>query len=145
MRGSLIYGAVGGLTFGALYSSAPTSVLALAIAAVGVHMAWGARLCWRRTGLPLTSSAIAFGALVMGIAAVCTAGGHRFFLDWPPGWLGAAIVAWGGGMSCILAEPRVHPREWAAWKRYMSDMSALDILLGRHFPDLRRIDDSRVS
>lgn len=100
------------------------------------QLTWGTTLCWRRTGLPFATGAIAAPAGTSGMLAVLAAAGHVF-----PNLPTASWVLVGAGFLSapllFLIESRVHRAKWMQWKQYMERKNAWDILTGQHIPELR--------
>jgi hypothetical protein len=100
------------------------------------QLTWGAALCWRRTGLPFATGAMAIAGATSGMLAALAAAG-RVFPDLPRAWwplVGAGLLL---GPLLLLIESRLHRAKWIQWKRYMERKSAWEILMGRHIPELR--------
>ena len=137
MRGSSIYGfflGVGALLFIRMAPQPFGSILWWGFFAG--QLTWGAALCWRRTGLPFATAAMAEGAAASGMLAALAAAGH-VFPDLPRGWwapVGAALLS---GPLLLLTESRVHRAKWIQWRQYMEPKNAWDILVGRHIPESR--------
>jgi hypothetical protein len=110
--------------------------------AFAVQLAWAALLTWRRTGLPFASAAMLISAAGMMMFAVLGVS-VRVVPSMSTGAamaLGALIVT---GPLCLLAESRVHPKEWAEWKGHMEQATLWEMLTGRHIPDLRHVQHGR--
>jgi hypothetical protein len=101
-----------------------------------VQLAWIARVCWCRTGLPCAAAAMALASTASAIVAVLAWEGHRAN-SIPLSWLIPLAVVAGAAPLCLLIESRLHRPEWAAWRDYEEDKSLWDFLTGRHIPDLR--------
>lgn len=100
------------------------------------QLTWGAALCWRRTGLPFATAAMAAAATTSGLLAALAAAGH-VFPDLPAAWwapVGAGLLS---GPLLFLIESRVHRAKWMQWKEYMERKNAWEIFTGRHIPDMR--------
>jgi hypothetical protein len=100
------------------------------------QLTWCAALCWRRTGLPFATGAMAAAAGSSGVLAVFGAAGHVF-----PDLSRASWVLVDAGLLCALlllvVESRVHRAKWTQWKQFMERTSAWDIVTGRHIPEMR--------
>jgi hypothetical protein len=100
------------------------------------QLTWGAALCWRRTGLPFATAAMAIAAATSGILAALAAAGH-VFPDLPRAWWAPVGTGLLSGPLFFLIESRVHRAKWMQWKQYMEPKNAWEILMGRHIPELR--------
>lgn len=103
---------------------------------VSVQLSWGAVTCWRRTGLPFATAAMAAGAVMSICLGVLAAMGHPFPDLAPVSWVlfcGGAVV----GPLFLLIESRVNRDKWQQWARHMEHRNVWDILTWRHIPFLR--------
>jgi hypothetical protein len=137
MVASALYGLLIGIAFVLFTQVAPQPTGSIVFwGVVAVQLAWGAVACWRRTGLPFATSAMAIGAAMSACLAVLAATG-RIFPDlsrglWVPVGIGLAI-----GPLFLLIESRVNRAKWREWAHYMERKNVWDILTARHIPDLR--------
>ena len=79
MRGAAVYGFIVGLVVLFLSRIAPQpagSVIWWSVLAV--QLTWGSTRCWRRTGLPFASAAMAIGAAASALLAVLATQGRVF-------------------------------------------------------------------
>lgn len=137
MWGSILYGfflGVGALLFIQAAPQPAGSLLWWGFFAC--QLTWGAALCWRRTGLPFATGAMAIAAATAGTLAALAAAGHTF-PDLPRPWWGPVAAGLLAGPLLLMVESRVHHAKWKQWKEYMERKNAWDILLGRHIPNLR--------
>jgi hypothetical protein len=137
MLGSVMYGALLGLGFLLLTRLAPQPVGSLAWwLLVAVQLSWGASITWRRTKLAFATGAMLAGAAGATVVVCAILFGHEF-PRLPIRW---AVPVYGlmvAGPLCLFIESRAHRGDWLLWEKHMEDKTALDILLGRHIPDLR--------
>jgi len=137
MKGAAVYGFFWGLGAVFLTRIAPQpagSVIWWGVLAV--QLTWGATRCWRRTGLPFASAAMAIGAAGSALLAVLATQG-RVFPNLPLQWwvpIGVLLIS---APLCLGVESVVHREQWERWRAYMEHMTAWDIIAGRHFPRLR--------
>ena len=138
MSGSALYGAIMGLasTLLALIAPQPAGSIIWWTFLAG-QLTWGAAVCWRRTGLPFATAAMAIAAATSAFLAALAATG-QVFPDLPLGWW----IPVGFGMLsvplCLLLESRVHRAKWIRWRACnMERKNAWDILTVRHIPHLR--------
>src|SRR5688572_2360927 len=75
------------------------------------QLTWGAALCWRRTGLPFATAAMALAAATSATLAALAAAGH-VFPDLPSRW-------WVPVSACLVSDPllfllesRIHRSKW---------------------------------
>jgi hypothetical protein len=136
MNGSAVYGLIGGFLFVVMtrVGPQPTGSVVFFTLSAG-HLMWGAAICWRRTRLPLATTAMIIGAITFTVFATLAAFG-TVFPDFPPGWWPPIVLGMVAGPLCLLAESRLHRRQWTEWRDYMADKSAWDILMARHIPTL---------
>jgi hypothetical protein len=143
MLGSLMYGCVLALGFFVATKIAPQpagSVLWWSVLTIQLGIA--ARSCWRRTGLPFVTAAMAIAAASCSLLATLAAAG-MVYPDVPAGWwplVGAGMVA---VPSLLLIESRVNRDRWRQWRAFMQRSTAWDILRGRHIPELREPSRAR--
>jgi hypothetical protein len=137
MVGSVVYGLVLAVAFVLFCRAAPqpggSTVFWCALA---LHLSFIATITWVRTRLPLATAAMGFGSAGAALSAVSAMRGQVFPLlplEWALPVYGLAIAA----PVCLLIESRVHRRQWELWRAHMDQMSALDILRGRHIPALK--------
>ncbi len=101
-----------------------------------LQLTWGSAVCWRRTGLPFATAAMAIGAVTSGLLTVLAAFGNVFpdlpFRWWVP--VGFGLVS---APVCLFAESRVHRAKWNQCVDYMERKNAWDIFTVRHIPNLR--------
>jgi xanthine/uracil permease len=137
MPASALYGLFVGTAFFLLNRVAPQPLgLVIWWSFWAVQLALLATACWRRTGLPFATAAMATGAVFSGLLAVL-AGTARIFPDLTHGWWVVVSVGLILAPLCLAVESRVHRSEWAIWWQHMEGMTAWDIFLGRHIPPLR--------
>jgi hypothetical protein len=136
MWGSVIYGVLLGLGFFLLTRLAPQPAGSLAWwLLVAVQLSWAASITWRRTKLPFATGAMLAGAAGATLIFCAILSGHEFH-RLPIRW---AVPVYGLMVAiplCLLIESRAHHANWLLWKKHMEHKTALDILLGRHIPDL---------
>ncbi len=104
--------------------------------AVAVQLTWGASLCWRRTGLPFATAAMAIGAATSACLVALAASGH-VFPDLPVTWwlpVGAGLLS---GPFCFFVESRVNRAKWIQWRAHVERSSVWAMFIGRHIPNLR--------
>lgn len=137
MAGAGLYGVLVGLVFVGFAGVAPQptgSVLFWTVLAV--QLAYGAAICWRRTGLPFATAAMTLGSAVsVWLALLATTG--RVFPDLTVGEWFVAAIGIGVPPVLLLIESRVNRSRWQEWAHYMEHKSAWDIATGRHIPRLR--------
>lgn len=137
MFGSLMYGLFLGLSFVVLYQVAPQPGGALVWWSLNaVQLIRGAQMTWRRTRLPFATGAMLAAAVASVLICWATILGHHF--PWLPlRWAVPVYALAATGPLCFVIESRVHRRQWRAWGTFMEDKGFVDVLLGRHIPDLR--------
>jgi hypothetical protein len=106
-----------------------------------VQLAWAARVCWRRTGLPYATAAMGEGAVVSAMFAILAANGHVFPNISAAYWVVVAIGL-AAGPLLLWVESRKNPERWRAWKNYMERVSLWDVVTMRHIPKLRSREGS---
>ena len=87
------------------------------------QLTWGAAFCWRRTGLPFATGAMAIAGATSAVLAALAAAGH-VFADLPLAWwapVGAGLLS---APLLFLIESRVHRTKWTQWKQYMQRKNA---------------------
>jgi hypothetical protein len=136
--GSGLYGALLGLIIVVLMKFAPQPAGAIIFwSLICIQLAWGALMCWRRTGLPFASAAMINGSVMSVGLVVLALIGQPFPHLAPASWVlvgcGAAI-----GPLFLLIESRVNQVKWQEWKRHMEHQTVWQIATGRHIPDLRK-------
>lgn len=137
MAGSAMYGLLLGAGFYVLTQAAPQPAGALTWwALLAAQLSWGTSVTWRRTRLPFATAAMALGAVGAALMVCATAVGYEL-TSLPLAWAGPVYGLMVSGALCLLTESRAHPDDWQRWAGYMEHANALDILLGRHIPDLR--------
>ena len=100
------------------------------------QLTWAAVICWRRTGLLLSTVAMGEAAVLLACFAVLAAKG-RVFPDIPaPVWVLVGISTVSGPVLFAI-ESRVNRAKWQEWRHYMDRMSLWDLLRFRHIPHLR--------
>jgi hypothetical protein len=136
MLGSAMYGLLLGLGFFLLARLAPQPAGSLVWwLLVAGQLAWVASITWRRTKLPFITGAMLIGAAGATLVFCATLSGHEF--PWLP--IRWAVPVYGlmvAGPLCLFIESRANRGDWLLWKKHMEHKTALDILLGRHIPDL---------
>ncbi|BCS33242.1 hypothetical protein TBR22_A24690 [Luteitalea sp. TBR-22] len=141
MIGSLMYGCVIGLGFFLATKVAPQPTGSVIWwSALTIQLGIGARLCWRRTGLPFVTAAMAIAAASCALLATLAAAG-MVYPDLPAAWwplIGASMVA---SPSLALVESRVNRAKWDRWRVSSQRCSLWDILRGRHIPNLRQASE----
>lgn len=104
--------------------------------ATAIQLGIGARVCWRRTGLPFASAAMANGAMLAACLVILAFMGQPF-----PNLAPASWVLFGSGALMgpifLWIESRVHQTKWAEWRRHMENKGVWDVLMFRHLPHLR--------
>ena len=143
MVGSLMYGCVLGLGFFLATTIAPQPAGSGIWCSVLIQLGIGARLCWRRTGLPFITAAMAVAAANSALLATLAAAG-RIYPEIPVAWwplVGAGMVA---SPSLALVESRVNRARWNQWRVSTQRCSLWDILRGRHIPNLRHSPEDAV-
>jgi hypothetical protein len=137
MWGSAAYGLFMGVAFVLLGEVAPQPVGSIVLwGALAGQLTWGTGVCWRRTGLPFATAAMAIGAATAGLLTVLAASGN-VFPDLPLGWWVPVGFGLFSGPACLFVESRIHRAEWKRWRDYMEPKNAWDIFTGRHIPNLR--------
>lgn len=137
MWGSVLYGlflGVGALLFMQVAPQPAGSLLWWGFFAG--QLTWGAALCWRRTGLPFATAAMAIAAATAGMLVALAPVGHTF-PDLPSTWWAPVAAGLLAAPLLLMVESRVHRAKWKQWKQYMERKNAWDILVGRHIPNLR--------
>jgi hypothetical protein len=137
MLGSAVYGFFLGLGAVLFMQAAPQPIGSIVWwGFFAGQLTWGAMLCWRRTGLPFATGAMAAAAGTSGVLAFLAATGHVFPNLPTVSWVlvGAGFVS---APLFFLIESRVHRAKWMQWKQHMERKNAWDILTGRHIPELR--------
>jgi hypothetical protein len=132
-----LYGLFLGILFFGVDKFAPQPGGAIVLWTVfGAQLAWGARICWRRTGLPFATAAMLTGATISASLVLLAAMGHPFPNLEPSSWVfygaGAAL-----GVVFLFIESRVNRAKWQAWARHIRTTSARDVFTARHIPRLR--------
>jgi hypothetical protein len=140
MGGSVAYSLALGLAFVIFCREAPQPGGSVVFwLAVAVHLSLAASVTWIRTRLPFATVAMSLGVVAAVLIAASAVSGHAFPLL-PMEWAFPVYTLLLVAPVCLLIESRAHRREWEHWKAHMQHMSALDILRGRHVPDLRGDD-----
>lgn len=137
MKGSTVYGVSVGASLALL--SGPLSppwgpVVWWGVSALQLGMA--SVISWRRMGMPFATASMVSGAVTSGMIALLAIQGHRFPFV-PRSWWLPLGVGIGATLLCMLIESRLNRGKWTAWREHVRESSALDILLIRHFPNLR--------
>ncbi|MGV3518929.1 hypothetical protein [Luteitalea sp.] len=133
-----MYGFVLGLAFFLMTKIAPQptgSVIWWSF--LTIQLGIGARLCWQRTGLPFVTTAMTLGALDCALLATFASRG-MLYPALPSAWwplVGSGMVAC---PTLLFVESRVNRDRWNQWRAFMQRSSVLDILRGRHIPNLRQ-------
>jgi hypothetical protein len=136
MTASGLYGLWLGIAWFIFTTIAPQplgSILLFAFFAV--QLSWTALTCWRRTGLPFLTLAMAVGSTQFAVLAILAATGH-VYLQSSRGWwivVGAAMI----GVPLVLVEQRVNRAKWARLKEQTKQPSLLDVFMANHIPWLR--------
>jgi hypothetical protein len=136
MTASGLYGLCLGIAwfiFTTIASQPLGSILLFAFFAV--QLSWTALTCWRRTGLPFLTLAMAVGSTQFAVLAILAATGH-VYLQSSRGWwivVGAAMI----GVPLVLVEQRVNRAKWARLKEQTKQPSLLDVFMANHIPWLR--------
>jgi len=135
---SMQYGALLGVVIVVLTKLAPQPAGAIILWSLFcIQLAWGALICWRRTGLPFATAAMINGSVMSAGLVVLALIGQPF-----PNLAQASWVLFGCGAAVgplfLLIESRVNPEKWRDWKRHMETKTVWHILTGRHIPDLRK-------
>lgn len=101
-----------------------------------LQLAWIGLTCFRRTGLPFLTAALINGS-VLSAGMVAIAGiGQPYPNLGPATWVLFGCGAATGPLFLVI-ESRVNRERWRELRRHMEGKTILDILTGRHFPDLR--------
>jgi hypothetical protein len=140
-----VWGNVGAI-YGLVLAVAMFGFLIVLPHPVGARLFWslitlqlllGAFLVWTRTRLPLAASSMAVAAAGVAIfAALGISPIHPQSHN-----LAALIGCLAAGVTAGLlmtAQARATPSAWADWRRHMESCSLIDVLLGRHIPNLRK-------
>ena len=132
-----LYGGLVGIAFFVFTTLVPQPVGSVILwALLSVQLSWGAAICWRRTGLPFATAALMTGAITSTCPAVLAAIGHPY-----PAWPLESWVLFAGGALLgplfLFMESRVNRVKWRQWAEHMERQTVWDILIGRHFPELR--------
>ena len=136
MQGSTVYGLIGGIVFFVMITVVPQPTGSVVFwTLLAGQLTWGAAICWRRTRLPLATTAMSIEAISSALLATLAVLG-RVFPDLPAAWWPPVVFGMAAGPLCLFAESRLHRRQWAEWRDYMTDKSAWDILTARHIPTL---------
>lgn len=106
-----------------------------------LQLGMGSVISWRRMGLPFATASMVSGAVTSGMIALLAIQGHRFPFV-PRSWWLPLGIGMGATLLCMLIESRLNREKWNAWRKHSRESSALDILLGRHFPNLRGTEGS---
>jgi hypothetical protein len=137
MRGSAIYGLFLGVGIVLFLELAPQPLGSVVLwGFFAGQLTWAAALCWRRTGLPFVTAAMAIGAASSGMMAVLATAGHVLPDLLLAAWAPMVGVPFAIALLMVI-ESRIHREKWLQWERYMAQKSAWDILRGRHIPELR--------
>ena len=101
-----------------------------------VQFAYGAVVCWRRTGLPYATASLGVWAAGSALLALLAANGHVLPNLSSAGWvvIAAGVAAWS---ILMWIESKRNPEPWRAWKRCLERATLWDVLRMRHFPELR--------
>lgn len=134
---AVLYGILLGTVMFVLARFAPQPAGAIVFwSLIGMQLAAGARMCWRRTGLPFATAAMIDGALIAGGLVILALMGQPFPRLAPASWVLVACAA-ASGTLFLFIESRVSQEKWSAWARHMEHGSLWHMLTGRHIPDLR--------
>src|SRR5471032_1568641 len=115
MSGSAAYGFLLGIGFVLISRVAPQPAGSIVWwSLLAVQLTRGSTICWRRTGLPFASAAMAIGAVESSLLAALAAAGH-IFPDLPSAWWVPMGVLMISVPLCLFVESRVHRAQWARW------------------------------
>jgi nucleoside recognition membrane protein YjiH len=135
---SALYGALLGVVWVVLTTFVPQPADAIIFwSLICIQLAWGALICWRRTGLPFATAAMIAGSVVSAGLVVVALIGQPFPNLALASWVLFGCVAAVGPLF-LLIESRVNPEKWREWKRHMETTTLWEIVTGRHIPDLRK-------
>lgn len=104
---------------------------------LAIHLSVMTVRIWQRMRLPYVTVAGILGVggtLILG--GTSWLGGYSFFtipVIWPI-LTGPLVLA---GSILLYIEARVHPEKWQVWHAAIRDSTVLDLLLGRHIPEVR--------
>lgn len=113
---------------------------------LALQLACGAIVVWRRTSLPLATTAFSVASLGCGFLALLAALNRPYpSLPAPAWWIFGVTVVIPASLSFV--ESRRHKPEYDAWKAHVETSHAWDIFTLRHIPDLnqRRRENARAS
>lgn len=137
MTGAAGYGAILGLAGFAFTRLLPQPVGSMLFwSGLAAYLAWGAIVWWRRTGLALTSAAVAIGSFAAAILVGLAIAG-RVYPDIPVEWWILLATLCLVAAACMVAESRIHRGHWRRCRGCVEGKSPWDVLRGRHVPDLR--------
>lgn len=139
MSGAKIYGATLGVLAGSLTTMADPVGPTLFYGLLSAHTGLAAAIVWRRMRYPHLAVALALAAMASATIAGLCARGWRFPFA-PLGWNLVIVAVFIGAFACYRKEARRRGSEWRSWREAIKSCSALDILLLRHIPQLKRPD-----
>lgn len=116
---SALYGALLGVVWVVVTTFVPQPADAIIFwSLICIQLAWGALICWRRTGLPFATAAMIAGSVVSAGLVVVALIGQPFPNLALASWVLFGCVAAVGPLF-LLIESRVNPEKWREWKRHM--------------------------
>lgn len=137
MNAGARYGLMIGIPLALLLILAPQPVAGVAVLGLmAVQLLVGAVLVWRRTGLKYATSSMLAGAVGAAVLAYLLASGAAVF-SLSAGWAVAVVLLLISGPVLFAVEAWANPEKWQAWREFMENKSAMDVLRGRHIPRLR--------
>jgi hypothetical protein len=141
MATAALYGLLLGVTIQVFTKTFPQPLGSITLwTLLTMQLTWGAVICWRRTGLPYATAAMAVGAVICSYLAILAATGRVLPHLSTPWWIPLA-VSFVSSPILFFLESRRNPAKWKAWGAYMERTTLWDMLRGRHIPQLR---DSRA-
>ena len=122
--------------FAFVYLVAPQPAgMAILFGLVAAQLLFGTILTWVRTKLFLATAAMGFSAIWSAAFAILWWIDHRPF-SWPFIFLYATAIL---PTLMLGTESRIHPVEWAIWRRRSESVAMWEMLIGRHIPDFRNL------
>jgi hypothetical protein len=136
-NGGSQYGLFLGVAFVAFHFLLPAPAGDIAMwSCIFLQLAQGAILTWRRMRLPLSALSMSIGSVICLIVVGLYARGYTI-TTLPLGWAIPLGIAFAAMLLMMPIESHFWPEKSRAWREFMRSKSALDVLTGDHFPNMR--------
>ena len=110
------------------------TLMALVWGVLSVQLAAAAWLVWTRTGFRFSTASMGVASATGGVFAILLLRGVNPMAIENLAWSLPILMLPG---LFFWLEARRNPERWRAWGEHMREMSALEVLRGRHIPDWR--------